>query len=78
MVLASEFASKVIEDFQVEDQYEIAKALAANCGYQLVAEDDERSLKIKTIVSRMIAEGPAVSSEDDRPLIIEGLRALLK
>lgn len=55
----------------VEDQYEIAKALAANCGYQLVAEDIERSLEIKELINQY-------NVTDCNRLIIEGLEALLK
>lgn len=59
--------------WQMQDQYEIAKALAANCGYQLIAKDTERSLEIK----ELIAYHKALQSRGWET-IIEGLEALLK
>lgn len=61
----------------VEEQYELAKKLATNCGYQLVAEDDERSLDIKNIKEK-ISKGYGGLPLDFRKIIIEGLEALLK
>ncbi len=58
---------KTIDDLlklPVDVQFHVATKLAANCGYQLVAEDTERSLEIKDLISRA--------------LLIEGLEALLK
>ncbi len=51
--MATQWKEQCIEDafrLSVEEQHDLAKKLAANCGYQLVKEDDERSLKIKKII----------------------------
>lgn len=61
----------------VQDQYNLAQRLATNCGYKLAPEDDENSLKVKTIISRMKNNGPAVLNDDDRIYIIKGLEELL-
>lgn len=61
------------EVWSVEDQFEIAKALAANCGYQLVKEDNERSLKIKDEINYW-----KCSNNHRASLLIQGLEALLK
>lgn len=63
------------KDLPVSEQYELAKLLAANCGYQLVAEDNERSLEIKELI-KAIRGDPFYSINNS--LIIEGLEALLK
>jgi hypothetical protein len=60
----------------VEDQYETAKALAANCGYKLVPEDDERSLQIKDCIIRVKRD--AAINVADKELLVMGLEALLK
>lgn len=64
----------------VDQQFELAKTLAANCGYQLVAEDDERSTDIKRIIKVIKSAQGGIFRFDHvgKQLIIEGLEALLK
>lgn len=62
----------------VAEQHELASKLAANCGYQLVAEDTERSLEIKELVSRIKTMETLCLDDDDKKLAIKGLEALLK
>lgn len=76
----SQWKDQLNEDvsrLSVTEQYNLAKALAANCGYQLVAEDTERSLEIKLLINRCKNEYVNVGSMADRKLFIEGLEKLL-
>lgn len=67
-------ADALKQTISTEDQFELAKELATNCGYKLVVQDDERSLEIKSEIMYW-------KSAEDSPrsrLIIQGLEALLK
>jgi len=61
----------------VEDQFKIASRLAANCGYRLVGEIDEKHLQIRAIITRIERNNAVVKEESDRALIKEGLEKLL-
>lgn len=69
---------KEIKSLSCDDQMQIANAIAANIGYKLVEEDDERSLQIKTIINRIKNDQACVVDNGDRELIREGLERLLK
>lgn len=58
----------------VEDQHKLAEILAANCGYQLVAEETERSLEIKELIKSY--KQKLYTRENQ--LLIQALEALLK
>jgi len=63
----------------VEDQYELAEALAANCGYKLVYEDTQKTLKIKALTEKVEDGygGYGNADPDERKLIVEALEKLL-
>lgn len=61
----------------VETQFQLAKKLATNCGYQLVIKDNDRSLQIKAIIARITLCQAIVHKEGDRGLIKEALEKLL-
>ena len=65
----------VLLNWDVDDQYELAKKLAANCGYRLVTEDNDRSLEIKDLIARVHNNDPIL--DIDRRLIKQGLEKLL-
>ncbi len=66
----------------VEQQYEIAKSLAANCGYQLVAEDvdTQRVAEIKALIAELKIPNRVhiIRYNHHCNFIIEGLEGLLK
>lgn len=62
----------IIDNKSVENQYKIAVALAANCGYQLIAEDTERSLEIKELIAYYKG-----SKSKHWKTVTEGLESLL-
>lgn len=72
--MAKQLIERLGKELTVEEQFELAKVLASNCGYQLVAEDTERSLEIKELIRIYKHHG----NHDASKLIIEGLEALLK
>lgn len=70
-------AINLVHTLPVEEQYTIARTLAANCGYKLVPEDDEESLKIKKLIEE-IKTFHNVFTQYEIDLIINGLEALIK
>ncbi len=64
----------------VDVQFHVATMLAANCGYQLIAEDTERSLEIKAAINILKSNDVITikGSSGKGKLLIEGLKALLK
>ena len=67
----------ILKQWPVEQQYELAKTLAANCGYQLIeAEESERSIEIKNLIE--VVRNASLFIEDEKMLLVEGLEALLK
>jgi hypothetical protein len=71
---------QAIASLPVDAQFELAKSLAANCGYQLVADDADaqRVLQIKRLIARFRDALPFAYLKGDRSLIVEGLEGLLK
>ena len=67
---------KELKELSVQTQFQLAQKLAANCGYQFVAEDNEKSLEIKAIKQK-IYNGYGGLPLEMRDLIIEGLESLL-
>lgn len=57
----------------VQDQYDLAASLAANCGYQLVAQDNGRREEIKELIAYYRA-----LRHKGWETVIEGLESLLK
>lgn len=64
----------------VDEQYELAKSLAANCGYQLVeVEVDPELVFIKSLISEFKrSDSIIVMSDENKALIVKGLEGLLK
>ncbi len=73
-------ARTILGTWTADEQFELAKSLAANCGYQLVeAEQDERTQTINRLIDRLKQSFDlVVMSDDNRALLIEGLEGLLK
>lgn len=57
----------------VQDQYDLAASLAANCGYQLVVQDNGRREAIKDLIAYYKNLHP-----HGWETVIEGLESLLK
>lgn len=64
----------------VDDQFELAKALAANCGYDLVEQSyDPKKDNAKRLINEFKRpDGIIVMSDYNKALIVEGLEGLLK
>lgn len=71
---------KEIKNLSCDDQMQIANAIAANIGYKLVEEDNERSIQIKAIIELVKNNQVCVviDNDYDKNLIREGLERLLK
>ncbi len=64
----------IMLNWPVDEQFEAAKALAANCGYDLVEQTYDAR---KDHIRRLIKDYSPIGTKSS-DLIIEGLEALLK
>jgi len=78
---AKHLVDRIKANYSANEQFEAAKLLAANCGYQLVAEDTDlqRIHKIKDLINDYKRlDGFIEMKGESKSLIIEGLEGLLK
>ena len=64
-----------LKEMPVDDQFELAKALAANCGYQLVRDDVD--IERYRLIQHLIKDYKNLGTKS-ADLIVEGLDGLLK